>query len=156
MNKTHLVWGSKHVIDIQNKMYWAQHQSLRYTYNVMFDIEEQEFLTETYSFLTQIRLNQLCMTPLMPSCRNILINMSWLIVPNAIEKSTYTTTVLCYLMMNKHNQEIKSLHPMYSKYCGSQTDLSVHNIKYCSILGKSPVAHTIIFQTFLSRRVTWK
>ena len=27
-NKTHLIWGSIHVIDIQKKEYWAQHWSL--------------------------------------------------------------------------------------------------------------------------------
>ena len=28
MNKTNLIWGSIHVIDIQKKKYWAQHRSL--------------------------------------------------------------------------------------------------------------------------------
>ena len=31
MNKAHLVWGSMHVIDIQNKKYWAQYLTLRKT-----------------------------------------------------------------------------------------------------------------------------
>ena len=39
-----------HVIDVQNKKYWAQHRSLRNT-QCDFDIEELEFLTETYWFL---------------------------------------------------------------------------------------------------------
>ena len=28
MNKTHLIWGSIHVIDVQKKKYWARHRAL--------------------------------------------------------------------------------------------------------------------------------
>ena len=68
------------------------------THNLMFDVEELEFLTETYCFLLlKSDLNQLCMTPLVPLCWSLLINMSWLTVSNAFQKSRYTAMVLCFL-----------------------------------------------------------
>ena len=51
------------------------------TPNVMFDIEELQFLIETYCFLLlKYNSNQCCMTPLTPLCRSLLINMLWLTV----------------------------------------------------------------------------
>ena len=47
--------------------------------------------------VTQIRQKQCCMTPLTPLCKSLLINMLWLTVSNAFEKSRYTVMVLCLL-----------------------------------------------------------
>ena len=78
------------------------------TPNVMFDIEELEFLTDILFPITQIRLNQLCMRAQMSLCNCLLINMSGLTVSNSFEKSRYVAMVLCLLsiMMTKHNLEI--------------------------------------------------
>ena len=68
------------------------------TPNVMFDIEELQFLIETYCFLLlKYDSNQCCTTPLMQLCRSLLIKMLWLTVLNAFEKYWYTATVLCLL-----------------------------------------------------------
>ena len=77
MNKMHLIWGHINVIDMQKKEYWAQHQPLWNTH-VMLDMEELQFLIETYCFLLgKYYSNQRCMTPLMSLCRSVLINMLW-------------------------------------------------------------------------------
>ena len=66
--------------------------------NILFDIEELPFLIETYCFLlVKCDSNQYCLTPLTPLCRSLLINMLWLTVSNAFEKSRYTAMVLCLL-----------------------------------------------------------
>ena len=91
------------------------------TPNVMFDIEELQFLIETYCFLLlKYDSNQCCMTPLMPLCRSLLINMLWLTVSNAFEKSRYDIQQwcsACCLTMNKHNQGIQKLHLKYLNFC---------------------------------------
>ena len=94
MNKTHLIWGSIHVVDIQKKKYGPTDPCG--TPNVMFDIEEVQFLIETYE-IRQIRLKPALYDTLAPLCRSLLINMSWLTVSNAFEKSRYTAIVLCLL-----------------------------------------------------------
>ena len=97
MNKTHLIWGCMHVIDIQKKEYWPNTEPCG-TPNVMFDIEELQFLIETDHFLLhKYNSNQRCMTPQTPLCRSLLINTLWLTVLNAFEKSRYTAIVLCLL-----------------------------------------------------------
>ena len=50
MKKTHLIWESIHVIDIQKKEYWAQHRSL---WNTQCNVwhKELQFLIKTYCFL---------------------------------------------------------------------------------------------------------
>ena len=56
MNKTHLIWGSIHVIDIQKKKYWAKHQSLwAPQYNVWYR-GTTVFDWEILFPVTQIRL----------------------------------------------------------------------------------------------------
>ena len=50
MNKTHLICEFMHVIDMQKKS-TGLNTDLCETPDVMFDIEEQQFLTETYYFL---------------------------------------------------------------------------------------------------------
>ena len=96
MNKTHLIWGSIHVIDIRKST--GPNTEPCGTPNVMFDIEEFQFLIETYCFLlVKYDSNQCCKTPLTPLCRSLLINMLWLIVSNAFEKYRYTAMVLCLL-----------------------------------------------------------
>ena len=73
------------------------------TPNVMFDIEELQFLIETYCFLLlKYDSNQCCMTPLTPLCRSLLINMLWLTVSNNFEKSRYTSMVLCLLSKDEY------------------------------------------------------
>ena len=81
--KTHLIWGYIHVIDIQKKEYWAQHRSCG-TPNVMFDIEEMQFLIETYCFLL---LKCTTQTSAAWHLWCLLINMSWFAVSNGFEKS---------------------------------------------------------------------
>ena len=65
---------------------------------VMFDKEELQLLIETYCFmLLKWDSNQSCLAPVTPLCRSLLINMLWLTVWKAFEKSGYTALVLCFL-----------------------------------------------------------
>ena len=59
MNKTHLIWGSIHVIDIQKKKYWAQHRSLWNTQCNVWDRGTAVFDWDILFPVTQIRLKPL-------------------------------------------------------------------------------------------------
>ena len=56
MNKTHLIWGSIHVIDTQKKMYWAQHWTLWNTQCNVWDRGTAVFDWDVLFPVTQIRL----------------------------------------------------------------------------------------------------
>ena len=56
MNKTHLIWGSIHVIDIQKKKYWAQHRPLWNTHCNVWDRGTAVFDWDVLYPVTQIRL----------------------------------------------------------------------------------------------------
>ena len=56
MNKTHLIWGCIHVIDIQKKEYWAQHRTL---WNTLCNVSHwgiAVFDWDVLFLVTQIRL----------------------------------------------------------------------------------------------------
>ena len=56
MNKTQLIWGSIHVIDIQKKKYWAQHRTL---WNTQCNVWHRRIAVSDWDALfpvTQIRL----------------------------------------------------------------------------------------------------
>ena len=100
MYKTHLIWGSVHVIDIEKKKCRAEHRALRNTWWNVFIWGTAVFDWDMFP-ITQIRLEQLCLTPLMTLCRNLLINISWLSGSNAFEKSKYTAMLLCLQSKDK-------------------------------------------------------
>ena len=58
MNKTHLIWGSIHVIYIEKKKYWAQHRALWKTQCNVCDRGTAVFGWDVLFSVTQIRLKQ--------------------------------------------------------------------------------------------------
>ena len=97
MNKTHLIWGCIHVIDIQKKKYYAQHRALWNTLCNVWDRGTAGFDWDVLFPVTQIRHKPVIHDTSDAIYRRLLINMLWLTVLNAFEKSRCSPMVLCLL-----------------------------------------------------------
>ena len=86
MNKTHLIWGSQHVIDIQKKKYWAQHRALWNTHCNVWHRGTAIFDWDVLFPVTQIWLKPVLHDISDAIMHILLINMLWLTVSNAFKK----------------------------------------------------------------------
>ena len=95
MNKTHLIWGSIHIVDIKKKEYWAQHRSL---WNTQCIVWHRGIAVSDWDVLFPV--TQIWLKPVLHDTSDDmipLINMLWLTVSNAFEKCRYTAMMLCLL-----------------------------------------------------------